>query len=141
MNIKVYIMHSEKGDYKNNIYKPLLEIGLMKDYFLILPLSERFKATYIKDLMLDSDLIICDLSNYNIFLKYEIKMAKKLNKNIYYFINDKDKKINKFKDIQLNIYNDSKDFSNKVKLFLDGLDRKSILLKRENIYCLGNITK
>ena len=127
MNIKVYIMHSEKGDYKNNIYKPLLEIGLMKNYFLILPLSERFKGTYIKDLMLDSDLIVCDLSNYNIFLKYEINMAKKLNKSIYYFINDKDKKINKFKDKQINIYSDGKDFSNKVKVLLDGLDKKSIL--------------
>lgn len=141
MNIKVYIMHSEKGDYKNNIYKPLLEIGLMKNYFLILPLSERFKGTYIKDLMLDSDLIVCDLSNYNIFLKYEINMAKKLNKSIYYFINDKDKKINKFKDKQINIYSDGKDFSNKVKVLLDGLDKKSILLKRDNIYCLGNVAK
>ena len=39
MKIKVYIMHSEKIAYKEDIYKPLLEKVLMDDYFLILPLS------------------------------------------------------------------------------------------------------
>ena len=33
MKLKIYIMHSEKMDYKNDIYKPLLEIGLMKHYY------------------------------------------------------------------------------------------------------------
>ena len=96
MKIKVYIMHSEKVDYKNNIYKPLLSIGLMNDYFLILPLSEKFKSSYIKQLLIDSDIVICDLSNSNIFLNLEIKMAKKQNKKIYYFINENDKNIKKY---------------------------------------------
>lgn len=139
MKIKVYIMHSEKVDYKNNIYKPLLEKGLMKDYFLILPLTEKYKSSYIKELLSDSDIVICDLTNFNFFANLELKTAKKLNKEIYYFINANDKSVKKYKDI--NIYQDKEEFSNLVKRLLDSLNKKEILLKRENIYCLGKIEK
>lgn len=137
MKIKVYIMHSEKIDYKNNIYKPLLEKGLMKDYFLILPLTEKYKSSYIKELLTDSDIVICDLTNFNFFANLELKTAKKLNKEIYYFINANDKSVKKYKDI--NIYQDKEEFSDLVKRLLDNLNKKEMLLKRENIYCLGKI--
>ena len=85
MKLKIYIMHSEKIDYKNILYKPLLESVIGKDNILILPMSKRFESTYIKDLLIDSDMVICDLTNSNFFLKTEIKYANKLNKKIYYF--------------------------------------------------------
>lgn len=141
MKVKVYIMHSEKIDYKNEIYRPLLELGLMKNYFLVLPYSEKFKASYIKETIGDSDVIICDLTNFNFFANLELKMAKKLEKTIYYFIQSEDKNINKYKDINIVIYKDKKDFSNKVKSLLDTLNKKELLLKRENIYYLGNVNK
>ena len=141
MKIKVYIMHSENIDYKNEIYKPLLSIGLMDSYYLILPLSEKYKASYIKELMNDCDIIICDLTKFNFLANFELKTAKKLNKSIYYFINDKDKKVNKYKNIELYKYSDKEDFANKVKMLLDSLNKKEILLKRDNIYCLGKIEK
>ena len=134
-------MHSEKMAYKDEIYKPLLELGLMKDYFLILPLSKRYESTYMKELMLDSDIIICDLSKFNFFANIELKTARKLNKNIYYFINELDKNVNKYTDLKLIKYNDSNDFSGKVKLLLDSLNKKELLLKRDNIYRLGKIKK
>ena len=31
MKLNIYIMHSEKVNYKEEIYKPLLELGLMND--------------------------------------------------------------------------------------------------------------
>lgn len=132
-------MHSDKVDYKNNIYKPLLELGLMKDYFLILPMSENFKTTYIKELLNKSDVVICDLSKSNIFLSFEIKNAVKLNKKIYYLISSSDKKIKKYKNIDLISYSDSKDYANKVKSILDSLNKKELLLNRDNIYSLGKI--
>lgn len=132
-------MHSDKVDYKNNIYKPLLELGLMKDYFLILPMSENFKSTYIKELLNKSDVVICDLSKSNIFLSFEIKNAVKLNKKIYYLISSGDKKIKKYKNINLISYSDSKDYANKVKSILDSLNKKELLLNRDNIYSLGKI--
>lgn len=141
MKIKVYIMHSEKVAYKDEIYKPLLELGLMKDYFLILPLSEKFKSTYIKELMINSDIIICDLTNFNFFANLELKIAKKLNKTIFYFINNNDKNRLKYKDIKVNIYNDKKEFSKMVKILLDSLDKRKLILKRDNIYSLGKIEK
>jgi hypothetical protein len=139
MKIKVYIMHSEKTNFKEEIYKPLLEIGLMKDYLLILPLSERFKANYIKELINDCDIVICDLTKFNFLANIELKTAKTLNKEIIYFINKEDKNINKYKDINLNIYENKEDFSNKVKVILDSLNHKEIILKRDNIYSLGKI--
>lgn len=141
MKIKVYIMHSEKVDYKENIYKPLLEIGLMKVYFLILPMSEKFKSKYIKELMIESDIIICDLSNFNFLANFELKTAKKLNKQIYYFVNVNDKSINKYKNLNPYIYKSKDELANKVKELLDSLNKKEILLKRDNIYCLGKIEK
>lgn len=135
--LKVYIMHSDKIDYINEIYRPLLNLKLMVKYYLILPLSDKYKSSYIKDLYIDSDVIICDLTKSNIFLNIEIKTAKKLNKPIYYFINVKDKNVKKYKDVIL--YEDKIDFANQVKVLLDNLNQKELLLKRNNIYCLGKI--
>lgn len=132
-------MHSDKVDYKDDIYKPLLELGLMKDYFLILPMSENFKSTYIKELLNKSDVVICDLSKSNIFLSFEIKNAVKLNKKIYYLISSSDKKIKKYKNIDLISYNNSEDYANKVKGILDSLNKKELLLNRDNIYTLGKV--
>ncbi len=139
MKLNIYIMHSDKVDYKNNIYKPLLKLGLMKDYFLILPMSENFKSTYIKELLNKSDVVICDLSKCNIFLSFEIKNAVKLNKKIYYLISSSDKKIKKYKNIDLISYSDSGDYANKVKSILDSLNKKELLLNRDNIYTLGKV--
>lgn len=139
MKLNVYIMHSDKVDYKNNIYKPLLKLGLMKDYFLILPMSENFKSTYIKELLNKSDVVICDLSKSNIFLSFEVKNAVKLNKKIYYLISSSDKKIKKYKNIDLISYSNSEDYANKVKSILDSLNKKELLLNRDNIYTLGKV--
>lgn len=139
MKLKVYIMHSEKIDYKDEIYRPLLELGLMKDYFLVLPYSEKFKAIYIKETIGDSDVIICDLTKFNFFANLELKMAKRLEKTIYYFIKSDDKNIKKYNEVI--VYKDKVDFSNKVKSLLDSLNKKELLLKRENIYYLGNVNK
>lgn len=141
MKLKVYIMHSEKVDYVNEIYRPLLKIGLMKEYYLILPLSDRYKKTYIKDLYKDSDIIICDLTKSNFFLKMEINTAKKLNKKIYYFINCNDKNVNKYKNLELNKYTDKEEFCLILKKLLDSLNKKQILLERDNIYPLGKIIR
>lgn len=141
MKLKVYIMHSEKVDYVNEIYRPLLKLGLMKEYYLILPLSDRYKNTYIKDLYKDSDIIICDLTKSNFFLKMEINTAKKLNKKIYYFINCNDKNVNKYKNLELNKYTDKEEFCLILKKLLDSLNKKQILLEKDNIYPLGKITR
>lgn len=141
MNLKIYIMHSEKINYKEEIYKPLLEKGLMKDFFLILPLSEKFKASYIKELINDCDIIICNLTNFNFLANIELKIANKLNKKIFYYIKENDKKLKKYKGLEIVVYKNKEDFSNQVEYLLNSLNKKEILLKRDNIYCLGKIEK
>ena len=137
MKLKIYIMHSEKINYKEEIYKPLLEKGLMEHYTLILPLSKRFESTYVKELLTSSDIVICDLTKSNIFLKAEIKTANKLGKKIYYFINCNDKNKSKYNNVLE--YSDSKDFVNKVTNLLDSLNKKELILNRDNIYTLGKL--
>lgn len=132
-------MHSDKINYKEEIYKPLLEEGLMKDVYLILPLSKKYEASYIKELLNDSDIIICDLTKNNFFLKAEIKMSTKLKKDIYYFINTNDKNKKQYSNIIE--YEDRKDFISKVKTLINSLNKKEILLKRDNIFCLGKVQK
>ena len=132
-------MHSDKINYKEEIYKPLLEEGLLNDFYLILPLSKKYEATYIKELLSDSDIIICDLTKNNFFLKTEIKMATKLKKDIYYFINTNDKNKKQYNNIIE--YEDRKDFISKVKTLINSLNKKEILLKRDNIFCLGKVQK
>ena len=139
MKLNIYILHSEKIDYKNEIYKPLLELGLMKDYYLILPLSNKYKSDYIKDLLKTSDVVICNLSKFNLLSKFELKTAIKFDKLIYYFIDSSDKKIKQHKEENIITYNDKKDFANKVKTILDSLNKKDLILKRDNIYTLGKV--
>lgn len=141
MKVKVYIMHSDKIDYKEEIYRPLLRENLMEDFFLILPLSNRYSENYVKELIKESDLIICDLTKSNIFLNLEMKWANKENKEIYYFIKKDDKQMKKFDRLKPNIYNDKEEFASLVKTLLNSLDKKKILLKRDNIYCLGYLNK
>ena len=132
-------MHSDKINYKEEIYKPLLEEGLLNDVYLILPLSKKYEASYIKELLSDSDIIICDLTKNNFFLKAEIKMATKLKKDIYYFVNTNDKNKKQYNNIIE--YEDRKDFISKVRILINSLNKKEILLKRDNIFCLGKVQK
>ena len=137
MKLKIYIMHSEKIDYKSILYKQLLESEIAKDNILILPMSKRFESTYIKELLLDSDIVICDLTKCNFFLKTEIKYANKLNKKIYYYIDMNDKNKNKYKDYVE--YSDTEDFINKVRNLINSLNKKELILKRDNIYTIGKL--
>lgn len=141
MKVKVYIMHSDKVNYRENIYKPLLERGLMEEFYLILPLSQKYVSEYIKELLEDSDIVICDLSGYNFFLKMEVKMALKLGKKIYYLIKDDDKNKAKFKNDELITYKTIDEFTSIVVNILNSLNQKELLLNRENIYSLGKIER
>ena len=71
-------MHSDKIDYINEIYRPLLNLRLMKNYYLILPLPDKYKSSYIKELYKDSDIVICDLTKSNMFLNIEIKTGDRV---------------------------------------------------------------
>lgn len=141
MKVKVYIMHSEKVNYKEDLYKPLLEKGLMEEYFLILPMTQRYMSEYIKELINDSDIVICDLTNFNFLANIELKTARKLEKDIRYFIRSDDKNRKKYKDIEINVYETKEELVDSIENILKTINKHEILLKRENIYCLGKIQK
>jgi len=108
---------------------------------LILPLSEKYKSDYIKDLLEDSDIVICDLTNFNFFANYELKMAQKLDKDIKYIIKKENKNVKKYKNMDVYTYDNSEEFVSKVDEIINSLNQKEILLRRENIYCLGKLQK
>jgi hypothetical protein len=60
------------------------------------------------------------------FANIELKTAKKLNKDIYYFIKETDKSIKKYKNINPIIYKNSEEYSLQVKMILLMFQKKFI---------------
>lgn len=59
--MKIFVSHSTKFDYKNELYKPLRESQLNKKHELIFP-HEDGKENSTKDVIRESDLIIAEVS-------------------------------------------------------------------------------
>ena len=99
--ITIYAIHSSKLNYKEEFYKPLL-LSKREEYDLILPLTEKYKKMYAKDLVEESDLIIINLTDSTLSVFIETKWAKKMNKKILFLIKEKGKcflLLNKYKKI------------------------------------------
>lgn len=99
--ITIYAIHSSKLNYKEEFYKPLL-LSKCEKHNLILPLTEKYKNMYAKDLVKESDLIIIDLTNSTLSVFIETMWAKKMDKKILFLIKEKGKcffLLNKYKKI------------------------------------------
>ena len=82
--LKIYFAHSTKIDYKNLIYRDVINSQICLKHEFILPYTEEYKTRYVKDLMNSADLIIVETSNPTLLLKYELYLLKKINKPILY---------------------------------------------------------
>ena len=105
--ITIYAIHSSKLKYKEEFYKPLLLSRVVDQHNLILPLTDKYKNMYAKELIQNSDIIIVNLteSTFSVFL--ETKWAVKMNKKILFLIKEKGKcslLLNKYKKIS-KVYN------------------------------------
>ena len=88
--MKIYVGHSTKYDYKNEIYKPLLDSILSKKVEFILP-HNTDKTFNSKEVIENSNLFIAEISEPSLGLGIEIGRAEMKGKKILCMCNDKDK--------------------------------------------------
>lgn len=88
--ITIYAIHSTKLNYKEEFYKPLL-LSKSGKHNLILPLTDKYKNMYAKDLVSDSNLIIINLTDSDFSVFIETKWAIKMKKKILFLIKEKGK--------------------------------------------------
>ena len=106
--ITIYAVHSNKLNYKEEFYKALLLSKECAKHNLILPLTEKYKTMYAKDLVEQSDVVIINLTNSTFSVFVETKWAIKSNKKILFLLKDNGKcsfLLNKFKKISQKYYN------------------------------------
>ena len=60
--LNIYISHSKKFDYKNELYEPLLESKIGLNNNLILPHSKEYDGIDTKNILVKSDLLIAEVS-------------------------------------------------------------------------------
>lgn len=73
--LKVYFIHSNKINYNDLIYLPVLRSNYLSNHYLILPESEDNKEKYYKDLISDANLIVIELTNPDVTFNMEVKEA------------------------------------------------------------------
>lgn len=78
--LKVYFIHSSKIDYKNLIYKPILQSSTCLMHELILPMTPNYEDKYAKDLIESSDVVVAIIDEPSFGLNLELKWLSKTNK-------------------------------------------------------------
>lgn len=60
--LNIYVSHSKKMDYEKELYKPLLDSKIGKENNFILPHSEEYNDVDTKQILINSDLLIAEVS-------------------------------------------------------------------------------
>ena len=74
--LNIYVSHSKKMDYKNELYKPLLESIIGLDNNLILPHSKEYDKVDTKQILINSDMLIAEVSIPGIGIGLELGRAE-----------------------------------------------------------------
>lgn len=118
--ITIYAVHSNKLNYKEEFYKPLLLSKICEENNLILPLTDKYKNMYAKDLVENSDIVIVNLTNATFSVLVETKWAIKMNKKILFLIKEKGKcniLLNKYKKLS-KVYLNTEEQQNIIEEFI-----------------------
>lgn len=73
--LKVYFVHSDKMDYNNLIYLPVLRSNYLSNHKLIFGKNKANENTYFKDIMDECDLIVVELTNPDVGFNMQLKQA------------------------------------------------------------------
>ena len=123
--MKIYVGHSTNFDYKNELYKPILESNLVNKYEFVFPhLNKNFNS---KEIIEQSDLFIAEVSYPTLGLGIEIGRAEMNNKNIL-CIYKADAKISsslKYVNVDLLLYENEIDLVNKISNYIENIKSKN----------------
>jgi hypothetical protein len=119
--MKIYVAHATNFDYVNEIYKPIREDILLKNYEIVLPHEEE-NYLHDRDYYNDFDIAICEVSYPSTGLGIELGFLYDGKTKIYAFYK---KGCNYSKSIlaitkELIEYDNKEDFINKVKNIIKG---------------------
>lgn len=73
--LKVYFVHSDKMDYNNLIYLPVLRSNYLSNHKLVFGKTKANENTYFKDIMDECDLIVVELTNPDVGFNMQLKQA------------------------------------------------------------------
>ena len=73
--LSIYFIHSQKDNFNEKLYLPVLRSDLLSFHNLIFPTSEKNKNKYYKDLMDTATLFVVDLTNADQGVNMELKQA------------------------------------------------------------------
>lgn len=119
----IYISHSSNMDYEKELYEPLLKSNISKKFKLILPHSIEYKDIDTKNILINSNYLVAEVSYPGTGIGLELGRAECHNIPIICFIK-KGKKCSSsvkrnFKIIE---YNEEKDLVNKLEKILQEME-------------------
>lgn len=74
--LNIYVSHSNKVDYENELYKPLLQSTIGKNYNLILPHTEEYEKINTKQILINSDIFIAEVTFSGLGIGLELGRAE-----------------------------------------------------------------
>ena len=123
--MKIYVGHSTNFDYKNELYKPILESNLVNKYEFVFPhLNKNFNS---KEIIEQSDLFIAEVSFPTLGLGIEIGRAEMNNKNILCIYKEGTKISSSLKYVNVDIlsYENEIDLVNKISNYIENIKSKN----------------
>lgn len=139
----IYTIHSSKLNYKEEFYRPLLLSEVCTQHNLILPLTDKYKTMYAKDLINESDVVIINLTNATFSVFIETKWTLKFEKPHLFLIKENAKinfLLNKYKKeakIYQNTEQEKEIINNYITTCIEEISSKD----ESGTINLGNITK
>lgn len=117
--MKIYVGHSTSYDYKNELYKPIINSNLMNEHEFLFPHLNN-NSFNSHDVIKNSDLFIAEVSYPTLGLGIEIGRAEMQNKKILciYKNNVKVSSSLKYVNVDLLSYDDEIDLVNKISNYI-----------------------
>jgi hypothetical protein len=112
----IYFSHSHHVDYENDFYKPLLESKLSSCYDLILPHGSLYDGVDTREILINSDYLIAEVSYPGTGIGLELGRAESNNVPIICFIKKGFKCSSSVKrSFEVIEYSDSEDMIKKIE--------------------------
>lgn len=139
--LKVYFIHSDKIDYNNIIYLPVLRSELLSNHEMIFSHSEKNREIYYKDLMDKAELYVVELTEPNMGFNMELKHALLSKKPILALASKRIGYDEKYQKLIKNVigYNNEDEFRYFVETFVKNYEDKIIAGRVDPTLVLGEL--
>lgn len=118
--LDIYVTHSNKIDYKRRLYTPLLESKIGKENNLILPHSKEYENVDTKNILINCDLLVAEITVPGTGIGIEIGRAESNNVSIVCLLKKGEKQNNSVRRMGIRVleYLDEKDMIFKLNKYI-----------------------